>query len=225
MPNRFQGNQYRAVYPLIAERDGEYCLACFIETSQRRGPKQVKLEIDHADGDKRNWTPQNLHLLCKTHNIKFRSLSARAHSSLMAGYSAENERVRKRKNEYTPEARRKLLYQSGSPEMQVNSISLAKWLEYMHAMIDSNGSISKEDAINAGAIAADDIDVQTTARYYKKHTSSLGRFREIKTGGERYVVYRDSQPEPALKFSKNGHRNGHNGKTALSETVEHRAGE
>jgi len=222
MPNRFQSNQYRAIYPLIAERDGEYCLACFIETGQRRGPRAVKLEIDHADGDRRNWSPDNLHLLCKVHNIKMRSLSVRAHVSLMAGYSAENVRERVRNNEYLPATKRTGAYKQGSPEMLVNSIAEVKWLEFMHGMVDGNGSISKEDAINAGAIAADDISIQTTARYYTKHTSLLGRFKEIRTGGTRYAVYRDFA---GVKLSRNGHQDGNGRRISLQRTVEHQVGQ
>src|SRR4030042_350863 len=120
MPNRFQTKQYQAIAPFIDERDGTYCLACFIEAGQRRGTRS-KLEIDHADSDRRNWSPENLHWLCKKHNITFRSLSVEAHVSLMARYSAENVCERVRRNEHLPETKRKVSYLSGSPEMQVNS--------------------------------------------------------------------------------------------------------
>jgi len=198
MPNRFQTKQYNAIAPFLDERDGHYCLACFIETGQRRGTK-AKLEIDHADSDRRNWSPENLHWLCKTHNIKFRSLSVAEHVSLMARYSAENVCVRVRNNEYLAETKRKVSYMLGSPEMQVNSIAESNWLEFMKEMINTNGSISKEDGIYAGAIEADDVNPQTTERYWKKHTSISGRFKEIKREGIKYAVYRDSPNPKAIK--------------------------
>ena len=86
----------------------------------------------------------------------------------------------------------------------------------MHGMIDANGSISKEDAINGGAIAAEDVDVQTTTRYYKKDTSIRGRFKEIRIGGEIRIVYRDSRIE--LKSRTNGRHNGQ-GKGEIADTV------
>lgn len=215
MANRFQTNQYRAIYPLIAERDGEYCLCCFIETGQRRTPNAVKLQIDHADCDPHNWAPNNLHLVCKTHNLKLRSLSVKAHLSLMAGYSAENERVRMKENQHIAESKRKGLYLSGSPEMQVNARSLTLWREFMCGMIKANGSISKEDAITAGAIAADDVDIQTTARYLRKDCNAVnGRFRELKTDGLIMIVFREVEKVP--RFSGNGH----NGHKAIGETAE-----
>jgi hypothetical protein len=204
MANRYQTNQHKAVYPLIAERDGEYCLACFCETGQKRGPGSVKLEIDHADGNRYNWSPSNLHLLCKTHNLKYRSLSVRQHAALMATYSAKNERVCVRENRYLGATRRGGLYQQGSPEMKINSMAEINWLEFMTAWITEHGSISKEDAVNAGAIAADDVSVQTTARYLTKHISILGRFKEIKDSGTKRVVFRQD-----TKITVYG--NGHNG--------------
>ena len=68
MANRFQINQHRMAYGFIASRDGEYCLIC------KRGPGKVKLQIDHADNNPSNWEPDNLHLLCQTHNLQLRSV-------------------------------------------------------------------------------------------------------------------------------------------------------
>jgi hypothetical protein len=204
MANRYQQNQYNLAYKMIAERDGEYCLACFIETGQRRGPQSVRIEIDHADSDPFNWDPQNVHFLCKTHNIKFRSLSVQQHVSRMATYSAENVRVRMRTGEYLSSTKLLGVYETGSPEMKINSIAERKWLEFMHEWLDVNGSIAKEDAVNAGAIAADDVNIQTTQRYYIKHTSVLGRFKEIKQNGIKYVIFRDELPGKKGKGAGNG---------------------
>lgn len=202
MPNRCQSKQYELMIPFLMERDGGYCLACFIEHGQRRGIGSVKLEIDHADGDRHNWAPSNLHLLCKTHNIKFRSLSPREHITRMAAYSAENESKRIRLNLYEPELRRAGIYAIGSPEMQVNSRALRKWKTFMHEWIDANGSITKEVAINAGAVEADDVDIQTTGRYWKKHTSISGRFKEVVIDNVVCAVYR----EPKTYRKDNGQR-------------------
>lgn len=176
---------------MIAERDGLYCLACFIEGRGRRGPGSVRLEIDHADGNYWNWAPDNVHFLCKTDNLKFKKLSPKEHRLRMAEYSAKNVRVRMKNNEYLSATRRRHNYEQGSPEMKVNSIAEGKWLEFMCEWITDNGSIAKEDAINAGAIAADDVNIQTTQRYYVKHTSALGRFKEVKLDGGKYVFFRD----------------------------------
>ena len=216
MPNRFQSSQRNAIYPFIAERDGEYCIACFIEKGFRRGPGSVKLEIDHADGNKHNWDPRNLHLLCKTHNLKYRSLSSRAHVSLLAGYSAVNVSVCVKNNEYKSATKRAVSYSEGSPEMKVNSIAESNWLNYMHSMIDQDGSITIDDSVKAGAIAADDVCIQTTGRYLAKHSSSLGRFQIKVQNGSKRVYFRE--------FDLHGFGNNHDGKNGhqagIKDTIE-----
>jgi len=192
MPNRFQKNQHDAVAPWITERDGFYCLACFCEGAGHRSEPEVSLEIDHADNDPFNWKPENLHWLCKTHNIKFRRLSVAEHISLMAGYSAKNERARERENLTNRTSKPLDLYREGSIEMRVNSVAEESWLEWMIGMIKANGSISKDDSINAGAVAAMNVSVLSTKRYYIKHTSILGRFMELKENGIVRVTWRTS---------------------------------
>lgn len=187
---RFQSNQYKAVYPFISERDGEYCLACFIEYGQKRGPESVKLEIDHANCNLSDWSPGNLHFLCHKHNIKFRSMNVKEHVAIITGYHNENERERVRTGEYRSATKRMGDYLHGSPEMRVNSIAEVNWLDFLQSWIKDNGSIDKDTAVYAGAIAADDINPQTTERYWKKHTSILGRFEEVNRDGIKYAVYR-----------------------------------
>ncbi len=93
MPNRCQTNVHDAYYRWMAARDGEYCLACFIEKGiQRKG----KLQIDHANNDITDWSPKNLHLLCPMHNLKMRKLTTQQHINLMRQYSAKNEGKREK---------------------------------------------------------------------------------------------------------------------------------
>ncbi len=76
MPNRFQIAQHKLAHDFIANRDGEYCLACFIENGIKRGPSAIILQIDHADNNPGNWSPTNLYLLCQTHNLKMRKMTS-----------------------------------------------------------------------------------------------------------------------------------------------------
>jgi len=84
MANRFQINQHRVAYDLIASRDGEYCLIC------KSGPDKVKLQIDHADNNPSNWEADNLHLLCQTHNLQFRSVPVAEKLRTIREHSANN---------------------------------------------------------------------------------------------------------------------------------------
>ena len=192
MPNRFQTAQHNLAYGFIAERDGEYCIACFVEKGIKRGPPVIKLQIDHADNNPRNWSPTNLHLLCQTHNLKKRTLTTAEHKRLMEKLSAENESMRARENLNTPTTMAKEMvdYKSGSPEMQANSIFEQNWLDFMHDWIKSNGSIPKEEAINGGALVAG-CNPSTTARYLAKYTSSLSCFKISRDStGVKIVSYR-----------------------------------
>ena len=78
MPNRFQRAQHEIAYGFIAARDGEYCLICKGEGKLKK-PPEVKLQIDHADDNPKNWDPGNLHLLCQKHNLEMRKLTSAEH--------------------------------------------------------------------------------------------------------------------------------------------------
>ena len=88
-------NQRQYRYQMIAKAEGEQCICCWAEGKVRRSPPTVKLEIDHADGDRSNWSWSNLHLVCHQHNCKLRELPANKHISLLITYSDQVERERK----------------------------------------------------------------------------------------------------------------------------------
>lgn len=193
MARRLEKKPRLVIYGLIAQRDGEYCLACFAEGAGRRGPKSgVKLEIDHANNDPTDWSAGNLHLLCKAHNLKLRRLSVKRHVSLLREYSAVNVCVRAKENMDPRKIsiRQEVDLKNGSTELLLNSIYEPRWLEWVHERLKIFGSITKDEAINAGA-AAVGCSNTTTARYYKVHTSSEGVFEEYIDGsGHRSIRYR-----------------------------------
>jgi hypothetical protein len=192
MPNRFQIAQHKLAYGFIARTDGEYCLACFVEKDIKRGPPAIKLQIDHADCNESNWSPDNLHFLCQQHNLKMKKLTSFEHKKLIEKYSAKNECVREREIFQVPTkiAKEIVDYASGSPEMQANSLFEQKWLDFMHGWIRSNGSIPKEEAINSGALIAGCNPI-TTARYLSKYTSSMSCFKITRDStGAKIVTYR-----------------------------------
>jgi len=58
----------------LTERDGNRCAVC------GKSSAEAPLEIDHIDGDPRNWAPENLRLLCHPDNVKeyFRKIKEKA---------------------------------------------------------------------------------------------------------------------------------------------------
>ncbi len=199
MPNRYQSAAKQEIYETIAKYEGNYCLACFIEGAGRRGPKSgMKLQIDHAGRER--------HLLCQTHNLDYRRLTLEEHESLMADYSAEN--VRKRVKESLPikSARTIFDYKGGSVEMQVNSEAEDEWIRFNVKWIEANGFINYDTSVNAGAIAACNINPSSTERYYKKWKSALGLFQETKENGERGLVFRPDYISLRKKVPRNGQK-------------------
>jgi hypothetical protein len=191
MPGRAQSAVYQAHKDHLSQRDGPYCIACFAEYGQKRGEPAVKLEIDHADNDFRNWAPENIHLVCKTHNLRFRSLSSKEHVSLLARYSAGN--TQKQKNIGITLAKSLVDYMAGSPEMQVNSLCEKKWLDWVHEEIELLGSIPKQIAIDGGAQVAGCSTHAVRTNYLAKAISPYGPFQEIKRDGEKLIIYRPEQ--------------------------------
>ena len=192
MANRFQTAQHQLAYGFIIKRDGEYCLACFVENGIKRRPPAIKLQIDHADSNSRNWSSTNLHLLCQKHNLQMRNTPSAEHKRLIEDYSAKNECVCARENYHSPPitAKEQVDYTTASPEMQANSIFEPQWLHFMHEWIGANGSIPKSEAINAGAVVAG-CSNSTTARYLAKYSSSFGCFQESRDStGVKIIVYR-----------------------------------
>ncbi len=143
------------------------------------------LVIDHRDNNPRNKDPTNLRLLCRSCNVK-----------------AAFPRVRERKIiriDSTEDVRRHVDYQSGSAEMQVNDFCETEYRNWVMAHIRLNGSITKKEAINAGAERVG-ANPTTTRKYLDKLTSTEGHLKEFKNQSkERVITFRirpnDEDPE------------------------------
>lgn len=189
MPKLQTNAQRRGRYEMIARVEGEQCLACYIEKGKRRGPPAAELQIDHADNNERNWDWHNLHLLCRSHNCKFRG---RDHSALFQSYSDQLERERERDNLPTRKTVMKdeIAYEDGSPEMRANRRFEVLWLRYVHKVVKEEGSALRKEIISGGA-AASNCSIQTSTKYLIKYTSPISPFMEKPDGdGDTVIVYR-----------------------------------
>jgi hypothetical protein len=139
----------------------------------------VKLQIDHADNNPSNWTPDNLHLLCQTHNLQFRGIAVKKKLRTLSRYSANNVCVRERTygSIGTKVAKDTLDYRSGSVEMKANSLfepAFTEWLLTRLPMV-------REEAQYSGAQVVG-CSPETAKRYMKKLTSAAGPLREFRDG-------------------------------------------
>ena len=210
MANRFQANQHHLAYDFIASRDGEYCLIC------KRGPGKVKLQIDHADNNPSNWAPDNLHLLCQTHNLQLRGVPVTKKLRAIRWHSANNVCVREKKygSISSKVAKDTLDYQSGSVEMKANSMFEPVFTEWLLTHLP----MSIDEATYSGAHVTG-CSPATTKRYLKKLTSAAGPLREFKGAmGTVTVDFKSDfklHPTSSSVLGKQGGR-----KTALDNTPE-----
>ena len=182
--NRWSRNTYDWAYRFLGLRDGEHCIICRV----RPRPK-TKLEINHIDGDITNSDPDNLCLLCKKHNCEMRGKKPAEHKRIIHSYSLQNEREREigsaiPATQFTKEI---IDYQSGSTEMQANSLFETKFREWIISKVVALGEFLKDDAVDSGAEEVG-CSPLTTKRYLQKLTSSSGVFYETKNAFSQVVL-------------------------------------
>ena len=191
--NRWSRNTYNWAYRFLCLRDGEHCIICKV-----RPRPNTMLEIHHIDGDITNTNPENLCLLCKRHNCGMRNMKPAEQKRIICKYSLQNEREREiglaiPATQFTKET---IDYQSGSTEMQANSLFETKYRKWIIDNVIIKGEFLKEDAINSGAEEVGCSPI-TTRRYLQKLTSSSGVFYET-TNGFGQVVIRLNQTKKTL---------------------------
>jgi hypothetical protein len=218
MPRRFPKKTYEVIYKLIANRDGEHCLV----PGCRKGPPQGKLEIDHADNNPRNWDPDNLHLLCKRHNLAMRELTSRQHVATMRRYSALNVCVCEceKGSGGVVEVGQVVDYRNGSIEMQANSYLEGMMIDFFLTTINDQGQADKKDLINSAAQYARGSPV-TAKRYLEKLTSSFGPLTETRDGfGNIVIVFKPRcAPSGVTRMGANGPARGKSSKSGHGDTV------
>ena len=182
--NRWSRNTYNWAYRFLCLRDGEHCIICRV----RPGVK-TRLEIDHIDGDITNSDPENLCLLCKKHNCELRGKKPAEHKRIIHDYSLQNESEREIASAIpaTQFVKEILDYQSGSTEMQANSLFETKFREWIIGKVVAEGEFLKDDAAYSGAEVVG-CSTLTTKRYLQKLTSCSGVFYEAKNAFGQVVL-------------------------------------
>src|SRR4030042_6935019 len=114
MPRGWGSNPRLWAYRYLVLRDGEQCQLCKKIPTTQNG-----LDIDHIDGDKNNYVPPNLRLLCRSCNVALGN-QARLHKKSNLGPSDRGEREREEGNPSTRLVREAVDYKGGSVEMQAS---------------------------------------------------------------------------------------------------------
>ena len=192
MPNYQSKTQRQYRYDMIAKAEGEQCLLCYIEKGIRRGPPKAKLIIEHSDNIPTNWSWDNLHLACYSHNKTLEKRNVQEKIKLLSSYTDQLERERERENLPTWKTLLKdeIPYEYGPPEMRANKIFLKRWLSRVHQILEEEGSEKKKDLISRAAHFAK-CSKQTSTNYLEVYTSIDSPFMETTdSDGNLIICYR-----------------------------------
>jgi len=173
MPRRWGSNTRLWAYRYLVLRDGEHCAICKKNPTTRNG-----LDIDHIDGDKNNYDPLNLQLLCRHCNV-VKENKSRLHEISYLGPSDRGEREREEGNPSTRLVKEAVDYKGGSVEMQASFLFELDYREWVLLQVKGRGALLKKEAVFAGAELVG-CSPTTTSKYLAKLTSAAGPLQEYK---------------------------------------------
>jgi len=195
MPHYQTKSQRQYRYERIAKAEGEQCILCYIEKGIRKGPPKAKLIIEHSDNNKENWSWDNLHLACYSHNKILEKLNVQEKIKLLSSYSDQLERDRERENLPTWKtiAKEEIPYEYGPPEMRAHKVFLKRWLARVHQILSEEGSEKKKELIARSAHYAK-CSKQTSSNYLEVYTSIDSPFMETNDGeGNVIITFRNQR--------------------------------
>lgn len=195
MPHYQTKSQREHRYEMIARAEGDQCLLCYIEKGIRRGPPRTKLIIEHSDNNPQNWSWDNLHLACYSHNKTLEKQNVQDKIKLLRQYSDQLERDRERENLPTWKTLLKdeIPYESGPPEMRARKVFERRWLFRLHQIMKEEGSEKKKDLIARAAHFAK-CSKQTSTNYLEVYTSIDSPFMEATDSeGNTIITYRQNK--------------------------------
>lgn len=154
------------LYPIIAERDGEFCRNCKIPTTEKQ------LEIDHINNYNSDNRLENLQLLCRSCNY-IKNPRKEPVDNLCASVCEEERPL--------------------PPEMRENRRMEPRFRRWIFQKVLSLGNVRYEEALNAGAEYVG-ASTETVKRYLRKMTSSTGMY-EVRNDaqGYPYIHLKESQ--------------------------------
>lgn len=219
MARRLGNKERNRIYPYIIQRDGDYCLLCAVYNNRRSpAPPGSTWELDHADSNRNNWRPENIHAVCNGHHQYLSGLSPGEHKKLIMDASIVN--MRKRENNKSLSdglalsiERLEQYKAEGSTEQKARADFEPKWVEIGFSLCYENPEGYPVRAFINDCARGSGCARTTSKNYYETHVLApkYAEFEQILNNNlERVVILR--------KNGHNGHRaNGH--KAVLSATV------
>lgn len=200
MPRRIGSVTRSWIYRFLCLRDGEHCNLCLAKptnpiSATQNEPisatlnsaataisatlnghsrrRRITLEVDHINGNIRDWREENLRLLCKSCNVA-ESNRRRSPSDFSLSHK---RRLRKQGNPATQVIRNAVDFTLGPPQMQANNYYEPRFRNWLLARFDETDCLDKRDVINSGAEIAG-CSTATAVTYLDKLTSSAGPLLE-----------------------------------------------
>ncbi len=178
MTSSFPRNQRIWVYRYLREREGSKCSIC------DKNEKNIKLEIDHINGNPADNNPINLRLLCHSCNIKEAIKRNKVSQTKHHGVIVEREGE---KLDATSKIKDKVDYQKGSAEMKANDYFEMGFRNWLTAYLIGHLEIAKDEAIASGAETTG-ASINACRNYLLKFTSKAGPGLEIKLVSKTRVI-------------------------------------
>jgi hypothetical protein len=175
-------NVHSWAYLYLCVKDGEQCVVC------RRKPPQVVLQIDHVDDNPQNNNPENLCLMCRTHNCAMRGKKIE-HKRIIDAYriQRENERDIGSASPATRFTKEVLDYHGGSVEMQANVLYEIKFINWLWRKLETGHEVTKKEATGGGSYISG-ANTQTVSRYLEPLVSEEGPLCEEKNEFGQVVI-------------------------------------
>lgn len=218
MSRRIGHKQRNRIYPLVIQRDGDCCLLCATGNPPRRSPAPPgrTWELDHADSNRANWAPHNVHAVCHAHHEYLSGLSPGQHyKEIMDAYvmnMREREHAKSLSGELASSFKLNAGYKTASPEMIANEEYERQWLDAAFSLCLAHPEgypvrfFINDCARYAGCART------TSKNYYEVHVLSPTyglTFQEARDmAGNEVVKFRESV---GFNHNGNGHKDGLNG--------------
>ena len=189
MPNRSLTTKKRdVVVDLLIQRDGAMCRRCRAPIDQSYQANGHTIELDHINGNPKDYRADNLQLLCKSCNVSKRN-SKTSTSSTWPLSTPEQPRSTPQKDAGTPSdiymcvktsemderarIKHEYDYEHGTPQMQVNQYAEIKFRRWLTEYIAEHGSITKKETLKSGSSVAL-VSPATIDRYLQPLTAEVG---------------------------------------------------
>ena len=189
MGNRSLGPKARKiVVDLLIRLEGRACRRCAASVDETYMCNGHTIELDHINGNPKDYDAGNLQLLCKSCNLANRNsrtsrTPARPASITKVSAGEGNEHTSVPSDIHMcvdipslddwARVKHEFDYEHGTPQMQVNQYAELKFREWIVGYLREHGSITRKEAIRSDSSVAN-VSPATIGRYLEPLLAKVG---------------------------------------------------